>query len=130
MKCIDCPVYKFDGKNFKCPAVPYHDFNNEGMFADPKQPKEAKVCQYARMHLRSLAERAQILEAKYKRMNDTLESYQRALDVALNVPEWKRTLEEHIKVAHILIGRVIAEQVACEKERRELSEQLKKLEAL
>lgn len=34
MKCIDCSLYKFDGKEFHCPATPWHDAT-DGMFQTP-----------------------------------------------------------------------------------------------
>lgn len=31
MLCIECPLYEFDGKQFRCPATPWHEVSN-GMF--------------------------------------------------------------------------------------------------
>lgn len=33
MKCIDCSLYKFDGKEFRCPATPWHEAS-DGMFQE------------------------------------------------------------------------------------------------
>ena len=55
MRCIDCPLYKFDGNTFSCAGIPYHNFGEEGMFADLKQePEKNGLCTYANIRIVSI----------------------------------------------------------------------------
>lgn len=39
MLCIECPLYEFNGKGFRCPATPWHEAS-DGMF----QKVNGKIC--------------------------------------------------------------------------------------
>ena len=130
MKCIDCPLYRYDGSNFSCPGIPYHDFNEEGMFADPNQPVEQKVCVYARVRLRTLDGYIKSLEDKWQRTSQMIQCYQLALMWAPDVPEWKFELERRLKLAFEESSRILCEKLKHEREKSTIVAQLGSLKNL
>ena len=124
MKCINCPLYKFDGSKFSCAGIPYHDFGEEGMFADPRQPKYEKVCAYARVRLRALNDQIRNLEIRWKRVDDMIRCYRIALFNAPNVPEWTNELESRLREAYLMSSKLICEKLKCIKEKSTIASQL------
>lgn len=59
MLCIECPLYEFNGKEFRCPATPWHEAS-DGMF----QKVNGKICLHPGVYAASIRNELRDLELK------------------------------------------------------------------
>lgn len=105
MKCVECPLYKFDGVKFYCPGIPYHDFGEEGMFADPDQPAYGRhSCAYARVWLNSVNNRLRLIDKQLKDLNDEIACYRIAYAYSPYLERWQGELRIRINKAESKAG--------------------------
>lgn len=91
--CVECPVYKFDGKRYTCPLHPYADMNAEhrGMFS------VVESCGGAAAYTATLNEERRRLYARLHRVRDCVQGLQQALIHACEADQ-ESLLEEQLSL--------------------------------
>lgn len=119
MNCIKCPLYRFDGKKFSCPGIPYHDFGNEGMFADPRQPLyKNKMCIYARIRLAAVEHELYITNEKLKKVYDDIAICKLVLNIVTPKSEsWYEEFKNRLREAESTAGGLECLKEKLEKEK-------------
>lgn len=125
MKCIECPLYKFDGIKFFCPGIPYHDFGEEGMFADPHQPTYGKrSCAYARVWLNAVDHQLKRIDQQLKDLYDEIACYRVSYANSPYLERWQNELRMRINKAESKAGELECLQRVLIKERSTIVAQL------
>lgn len=131
MKCVECPLYKFDGVKFYCPGIPYHDFSEEGMFADPNQPTYGRhSCAYARVWLNSVNHRLKLIDKQLKDLYDEIACYRVAYTNTPYLERWQGELRMRINKAESKAGELECLQRVLIKEKSTIVAQLGSLKNL
>lgn len=127
MKCVECPLYKFDGVKFYCPGIPYHDFGEEGMFADsdPHQTTcSINSCAYARVWLNSVDHQLKRIDQQLKDLSDEIACYRVAYAYSPYLERWQGELRMRINKAESKAGALECLKEALIKEKSTIVAQL------